>query len=156
LFRLAFDIYSAAMRRISLVLMFLSLATAQSPSTNSYAEGSDTAAVRRQMLALRSAELQYDVSSAAKLLADGFLLSGADGNLYTKERFLKLVGDKSNPLELFDYSEMEIHIYRATAVVFSRLHEKGFMGGKPYELNGRPTWTWIKRGQVWACVAAHD
>jgi hypothetical protein len=31
--------------------MFLSLATAQSPSTNSYAEGSDTAAVRRQMLA---------------------------------------------------------------------------------------------------------
>ena len=70
------------MRRISLVLMFLSLATAQSPSTNSYAEGSDTAAVRRQMLALRSAELQYDVSSAAKLLADGFLLSGADGNLY--------------------------------------------------------------------------
>jgi len=50
------------------------------------------------MLALRSAELQYDTTAAAKLLADGFLLSAADGTLYTKERFLKLVGDKNNPL----------------------------------------------------------
>ena len=83
-------------------------------------------------------------------------LSAADGTLYTKERFLKLVGDKNNPLELFEYSEMEIHTYGTTAVVFSRLHEKGFMDGKPYELNGRPTWTWVKRERAWVCVAAHD
>lgn len=68
-----------------------------------------------------------------------------------------LVGDKTNPLELFEYSDMEIHLYDQTAVVFSRLHEKGFMNGKPYELNGRrPTWTWIKQNGDWVCVAAHD
>jgi ketosteroid isomerase-like protein len=132
--------------------MVVSFATAQSPSTNPPAVSSDIAAVRQQMLALRSAELQYDTTAAAKLLADGFLLSAADGTLYTKERFLKLVGDKNNPLELFEYSEMEIHTYGTTAVVFSRLHEKGFMDGKPYELNGRPIWTWVKRERVWVCV----
>lgn len=136
--------------------MVVSLATVQSPSTTPPALSSDSAAVRQQMLALRNAELQYNTTTAAKLLADGFLLSAADGILYTKERFLKLVGDKNNPLELFEYSEMEIHIYGTTAVVFSRLHEKGFMDGKPYELNGRPSWTWVKRERAWVCVAAHD
>ena len=113
-------------------------------------------AVKRQMLALRNAELQYDTDAAAKLLHDDFALSAADGTLYSKQRFLTLVGDKSNPLEVFEYSEMEIHVYGTTAVVFSRLHEKGFMNGKPYESNGRPMWTWIKESSGWVCVAAHD
>jgi ketosteroid isomerase-like protein len=136
--------------------MVVSFVAAAKSFDQSPALSSDIAAVRQRMLALRRAELQYDTTAAAKLLADGFLLSAADGNLYTKERFLKLVGDKNNPLELFEYSEMEIHIYGTTAVVFSRLHEKGFMDGKPYELNGRPTWTWVKRERAWVCVAAHD
>jgi hypothetical protein len=44
--------------------------------------------------------------SAARLFVDGFLLTSTDGNLYTKEQFLKLVGDKSNPLELFEFGDM--------------------------------------------------
>ena len=144
------------MRHLSVILMVVSFASAQIPSTKPHSLSGDMAAIRQKMLALRSAELQYDARAAAKLLAEGFLLSGADGTLYTKERFLKLVGDKNNPLELFEYSEMEIHIYGTTAVVFSRLHEKGFMDGKPYELNGRPTWTWVKHERAWVCVAAHD
>ena len=113
-------------------------------------------AVKQQMLALRKAELQYDTGAAAKLLHDDFTLSAADGTLYRKHRFLTLVGDKSNPLELFEYSEMEIHVYGTTAVVFSRLHEMGFMNGKHYELNGRSMWTWIRGSSGWVCVAAHD
>jgi ketosteroid isomerase-like protein len=116
----------------------------------------DSIAVKQQMLALRKAELQYNTDAAAKLLHDDFALSAADGTLYSKQRFLTLVGDKSNPLEVFEYSEMQIHVYGTTAVVFSRLHEKGFMNGKPYELNGRSMWTWIKGSGGWVCVAAHD
>ena len=113
-------------------------------------------AVQRQMQALRTAELNYDAKSAAKLLADGFLLTSTDGNLYTKEEFLQLIGDKSNPLELCEYGEMEVRTYDTTAVVFAQVHEKGFLGGKPYELNGRPTFTWVKQEGDWVCVAAHD
>jgi len=120
------------------------------------AESSDVTAVRQQMESLRRAELQYDTTAAEKLLEEDFRLSAADGTLYTKKRFLGIVGDKANPLELFEYSDMEIHLYGPTAVVFSRLHEKGFIDGKPYELNGRPTWTWVKLRGVWRCVAAHD
>jgi ketosteroid isomerase-like protein len=129
---------------------------AQSTAARAGTPSGDFAAVQQQMLALRNAELRYDEAGAAKLLADDFLLSGADGTLYTKARFLKLVGDQKNPLDLFEYSEMDIRIYGTTAVVFSRLHEKGFLDGKPYELNGRPVWTWVKQKQTWLCVAAHD
>jgi len=131
-------------------------AASSSSDASSHTESEDAKAVHQQMESLRHAELQYDRAAVAKLLAEDFQLSGADGNLYTKKAFLSLVGDRANPLELFDYSDMEIHLYEQTAVVFSRLHEKGFMNGRPYELNGRPSWTWIKQSGEWVCVAAHD
>ena len=108
------------------------------------------------MQALRTAEFHYDAESAAKLFADGFLLTSTDGDLYTKDQFLKLVRDKSNPLELIEYGEMEVRLYDTTAVVFVQVHEKGLLDGKPYELNGRPTFTWVKQRGAWVCVAAHD
>ena len=143
-------------RQLPVLLIGLSFAAAQIPPANGPAASAEIVAVKQQMLALRSAELHYDAPAAAKLFADDFLLTTTDGNLKTKDGFLKLIGDKSNPLELFEYSEMEIRVYDTTAVVFPRLHEKGFMDGKPNELNGRPTWTWVRQKSAWVCVAAHD
>jgi imidazolonepropionase-like amidohydrolase len=138
------------------LLMDAETSSTRSNDATAQTESDDVTAVRRQMESLRRAELQYDASAAAKLLEKDFRLSAADGNVYTKQAFLALVGDSANPIELFDYSDMEIHLYDQTAVVFARLHEKGFMNGKPYELNGHPTWTWIKQKGDWVCVAAHD
>ncbi len=144
------------MRFLPVLLLVLTFATAQQPPVKQLASSPDVAALKHQMQWLRTAELNYDVATAAKLLADGFFLTSTDNNLYTKDRFLKLIADKSNPLELFEYGEMEIRVYDSTAMVFAQVHEKGFLDGKPYELNGRPTFTWVKEKGAWVCVAAHD
>ena len=143
------------MRGLSVLLLLGSAAIAQTSSTNLPKQVAE-AAVREQMMALRSAELNYDAGSAAKLFKDGFFLTMTEGNLISKDQFLKVIADKTNPLQVFEYSEMKIDVYGTTAVVFSKLHEKGFLNGKPFELNGRPTWTWIKQKDRWVCVAAHD
>jgi hypothetical protein len=132
------------MRYLPALLVGISLCGAQA-SFKQPTTSLDIAALRQQMQVLRTAELHYDAGSAAKLLADGFLLTSADGKLYTKEQFLNLVEDRSNPLELFEYGEMEVRVYDTAAVVFARVHEKGSIDGKPYELNGRPTFTWVKQ-----------
>lgn len=144
------------MRFFPALLVGITLSGAQPSPVKQPTTSLDIAAVKQQMQALRTAELHYDAGSAAKLLADGFLLTSADGKLYTKEQFLNLVKDRSNPLELFEYGEMEVRVYDTTAVVFARVHEKGFLDGKPYELNGRPTFTWVKQKGAWVCVAVHD
>jgi hypothetical protein len=144
------------MRYLPALLVGITLSEAQTSPVKQPTTSLDIAAVKQQMQVLRTAELHYDAGFAAKLLADGFLLTSADGKLYTKKQFLNLVKDRSNPLELFEYGEMEVRVYDTTAVVFARVHEKGFLDGKPYESNGRPTFTWIKQKGAWVCVAVHD
>ena len=96
------------MRYLVAILVGLTLAGGQTSPAQQPTTSPDIAAVKQQMQALRAAELRYDAEAAAKLFADGFLLTSTDGNLYTREEFLKLVGDKSNPLELFEFGEMEV------------------------------------------------
>jgi hypothetical protein len=151
-----FRLHSLDMRYLPALLVGLTLSGAQTLPVKQPTTSADITAVKQQMQALRTAELRYDADSASNLLAHGFLLTSADGNLYTREQFLKLVRDRSNPLELFEYGEMEVRVYDTTAVVFARVHEKGLLDGKPYELNGRPTFTWVKQKGAWVCVAVHD
>jgi len=121
-----------------------------------HAAANSTAQIREGMARLREAELRYDAIAAANLLANDFDLSAADGKMYNKQEFLRIVGDRSNPLEIFDYGDMTIRINGNTAIVVVQLHEKGMMNGKPFELNGRPMFVWTFHDGKWFCLGAHD
>ena len=112
--------------------------------------------IRQQMERLRRAELAYDTSAAASLLSDNFELSAADGNVYDKHAFLNIVGDRSNPLEIFEFGEVTIRVDKYSAIAIVRLHEKGMLSGKAYELNGRSMFVWTLHGKNWICLGAHD
>lgn len=105
---------------------------------------------------LRIAELAYDTSAAANLLSDKFELSAMDGNVYDKHAFLNIVGDRSNPLEVFDFEEMTIRVDGYSAIAIVKLHEKGMLSGKAYELNGSSMFVWTRHGEKWICLGAHD
>jgi len=107
-------------------------------------------------MSLSTVELAYEARTAAKLLADDFMPTTTDGTTMSKKEFLDVISNSDNPLELFEYSEMQVRVYGEAAVVSARLHEKGFMDGKPYELKARPAWTWVRQNGIWLCVAAHD
>src|SRR5438270_10554084 len=90
-----FRLHSFDMRYLPALLVGLTLSGAQTLPVKQPTTSADIEAVKQQMQALRTAELHYDADSASNLLAHGFLLTSADGNLYTKEQFLKLVRDRS-------------------------------------------------------------
>jgi ketosteroid isomerase-like protein len=141
-------------------LMFLVggslFASAQSPAAVPRQIPDDVTAVKAQEEALRQAELQYDSSAANALLAEGFVLTAAsDGNLYSKQQFLPLIGDKSDPMEILEYGEMDVRVHGDAAVVLSTVHERFWYQGKPIEYSGRRTAMWIKRNQTWLCAAIH-
>ena len=114
----------------------------------------DVAKIKSCEEAFRQAELRYDVTAARKLLADDFMLTGMYG-LFTKKQFLSLIGDRSNPLELLEYADMNVRVYGDAAVVLSAIHEKARFARKPYDLRGRRTAVWIRRNGSWTCVTIH-
>jgi hypothetical protein len=114
----------------------------------------DVAKVKSCEEAFRQAELRYDVTTAGKLLANDFTLTGMYG-LFTKKQFLSLIGDRSNPLDLLEYTGMDVRVYGDAAVVLSAIHEKARFAGKPYDLRGRRTAMWVRRNGSWTCVTIH-
>ncbi|NYF89673.1 nuclear transport factor 2 family protein [Tunturiibacter empetritectus] len=85
----------------------------------------------------RQAELHYDMVAAAQILADDFvLISASDGKPHDKNWFLPIIGDSSDPMEALDYGDMDVRIYRTSAVVVSTVHEKFLFHGKPVEYSG--------------------
>lgn len=105
---------------------------------------------------LRSAELAYDTAAAASLLSDKFELSAADWNVYDKRAFLNIVGDRSNPLQIFEFGKMNVRVDEYSAIVIVKVHEKGMLSGKSYELDGQAMFVWTRHGQNWICLGAHD
>ena len=115
----------------------------------------DVAAVKAREEAFRQAELHYDTAAAEAILADEFVGTGNNGELFNKQKFLSLVGDKADPLEALEYGEMEVRVYGDAAVVWSTMHEKAIYGGKVDESHGRRTAMWVRRDSRWQCVAIH-
>lgn len=118
-------------------------------------QADDIAAVREQEEAFRKAELNYDRAAAKELLDEEFVGSGNNGEVFNKDQFVVLIGDKEDPLEALEYGELDVRVYGDTAVVRSTIHERAVYGGKPDEYRGRRTAVWAKRDNRWQCVTMH-
>ena len=81
--------------------------------------------------------------------------SGNNGEVFNKDQFVVLVGEKEDPLEALEYGELDVRVYGDTAVVRSTIHERAVYGGKPDEYRGRRTAVWAKRDNRWQCVTMH-
>lgn len=115
----------------------------------------DTSKVIAMENAWNQAELHNDAQAVKMLLADDFVMTVAEGNLYNKSQMLASVQDKNyHPLAL-QSSDMVVHGYGTTAVITGAYYEKGVEKGKPWERRGRFTDTWVYMDGRWQCVASH-
>jgi ketosteroid isomerase-like protein len=138
----------------TIVLFSFSLATvAQSDSRLS--QPKEIPEVKAAEEALRQSQLKYDTAAAKAILADEFVGTWNHGERTDERQFLLLIGDRADPLEVLEYTEMEVRVYGETAVVWSTIHEKAIYGGKPDEYWGRRTAIWVKRNLRWRCVTIH-
>ena len=119
------------------------------------ARAQDASTVIAMENAWNHAELHNDAAAVQLLLADGFVMTTADGVLYNKDQILASVRDTSYKPDVLQSSEMETHASGNTAVVTGIYYEKGVDKGKAWERRGRFTDTWIWAGGRWQCLASH-
>jgi ketosteroid isomerase-like protein len=105
--------------------------------------------------AWNKAELTNDANAVQLLLADDFVMTTAEGELYNKQQMVASIRDKSYQPSALQSSDMVVHTFGNTAIVTGAYYEKGVDKGKPWDRRGRFTDTWIFMDNRWQCVASH-
>jgi ketosteroid isomerase-like protein len=119
-------------------------------------EKGDTAATIRQLEEKWTESYkkrQIDILSS--LLAEDFVITVEDGNVYSKSGYISHTADTSVQVEVAEILDLKVRMHGNTAVVTGAYHEKGKSNGKPYEYHDRLTDIWMKVGNRWQVIASH-
>jgi ketosteroid isomerase-like protein len=146
------DISRMTRSRILLLITGLILAS----SATSFAQDkSDAATVRALELKWTESYKQRSIDILSSLLADEFVITVEDGNVYSKAGYISHTADSKVRVEVAELSDLKVRIHGNTAIVTGAYHEKGVSEGKPYEYHDRLTDVWIKSAGKWQVIASH-
>jgi ketosteroid isomerase-like protein len=138
--------------RIAVLVLFLLAASAiRLPAQ----EKSDAAAIRALELKWTESYKQRNIDILSSLLAEDFVITVEDGNIYSKAGYISHSADASTHVQVAELSDLKVRIHGDTAVVTGAYHEKGESNGKSYEYHDRLTDIWMKVGGKWQVVASH-
>lgn len=116
---------------------------------------SDTATIRALELQWTESYKQHKIDILSSLLADEFVITVEDGNVYSKAGYISHTADAKVRVEVAEMSDLKVRIHGDTAIVTGSYHEKGDSNGKPYEYHDRFTDVWMKAAGKWHVVASH-
>lgn len=139
-------------RSRTLLITGLILATGVSSLSQ---DKSDAATVRSLELKWTESYKQRSIDILSSLLADEFVITVEDGNVYSKAGYISHTADSKVRVEVAEMSDLKVRIHGTTAIVTGAYHEKGVSEGKPYEYRDRLTDVWVKAGGKWQVVASH-
>jgi ketosteroid isomerase-like protein len=91
----------------------------------------------------------------SSLLADEFVITVEDGNVYSKAGYISHTADAKVKVHVAEMLDLKVRIHGDTAIVTGSYHEKGESEGKSYEYHDRLTDVWMKAGGKWQVVASH-
>jgi ketosteroid isomerase-like protein len=91
----------------------------------------------------------------ASLLAEDFVITVEDGNVYSKAGYITHSADPSVRVDVAELSDLKVRMHGNAAVVTGAYHEKGESGGKRYEYRDRLTDVWMKVGGNWQVISSH-
>jgi len=138
--------------RILILIAGLILASNASLFGQGKSEG-DT--VRALELKWTESYKQRSIDTLSSLLADEFVITVEDGNVYSKAGYISHTADSKVRVDVAEMSDLKVRIHGTTAIVTGAYHEKGVSEGKPYEYHDRLTDVWIRSAGKWQVVASH-
>ena len=117
-------------------------------------EQPEAASIRALELKWVDAYKQRQIANVAALLAEDYIITVEDGSTYGKVGFISY---NAGPLrvDIADLTDVKIHMYENIAVVTAAYHERGELGGKPYDYHDRLTDVWMKIRGKWQLIASH-
>ena len=102
-----------------------------------------------------AAVVRRDGGVFRKLLAAGFVYT-EDDRVMDRETILREITRGTDTVTAAHNEDMRIHPFGTTAVVTGWLVLRGRGPQGPFDRRYRFTDTWVKRGNQWQIVAAHD
>ena len=107
--------------------------------------------------AWNSAQKEHDVKALDGILADSFVNTESDGSFSNKAQFLADAKDPSYKYNVVNTSDVMVFMYGGNlAVVVGAYHDIGAHKGKPFEIHGRFTDTWLLLNGKWQCIASSN
>jgi len=99
--------------------------------------------------------IRRDATVFRRLLADGFIYT-EDDRTVGRDDVLRDIVAGPDTVEAAHNEEMRVHRFGSTAVVTGWLVVRGRGASGPFDRRYRFTDTWLRRGERWQIVAAHD
>ena len=118
-------------------------------------EKSDAATVRSLEIKWTESYKERSIENLSSLLADEFVITVEDGNVYSKAGYISHSADTSVHVEVAELSDLKVRVHGVTAIVTGAYHERGESAGKRYEYHDRLTDVWMKLNGKWQVVASH-
>ena len=118
-------------------------------------EKSEVATIRALELKWTESYKRRSIDILSSLLADEFVITVEDGNVFSKAGYISHTADSKVRVEVAEMSDLKVRIHGDTAIVTGAYHEKGVSEGKRYEYHDRLTDIWVKTGGKWQVVASH-
>jgi ketosteroid isomerase-like protein len=100
-----------------------------------------------------NADLKNDWATMDRILADDYVLTDRDGEVYTKNQCQAYYTSGEGKLLALTTDDMKVRVYGDAAVVTMRAMIKETYKGKEISNAVRITNTWIKKAGRWQCVA---
>jgi hypothetical protein len=101
-----------------------------------------------------SAQSTHNNLQLETLLGDTFVDTEADGMVMNKGQFLAYIKNPSVKHTSMTNSDVQVNVLGNAAIVTGSYHDRGTEDGKPYEVHGRFTDTWVQVNGQWKCVAS--
>ena len=95
-----------------------------------------------------------NISLMTSMLADDFIITVEDGNIYGKMGYMAHTADTSTQVDVAEESDLKVRMHGTVAVVTGAYHETGTSKGKRYEYRDRLTDVWMKIDGQWRLIAA--
>jgi hypothetical protein len=142
------------------VILSASLAFAGSPKMAKDLEARPTdESEAGQLIALEKmwnqVQLLRDSKALDNLIGERFVGTYSGGQFGRKAEFLADIQDAQNKPTAASIQDLNVELYGDTAIVTGIYHTHGTDHGKPYDVLGRFTDTWIHQRSKWECVASH-
>ena len=122
-------------------------------STPAFAEGSDEAAVKDSVEALRVALLKADKAKLEALSADQISYGHSDGRVQNKAEFVDGVMTRKATVKTIDFPELKISVAGAAAVARHLYVSESEQDGKPNNVKIGALQVWHKQGGAWKLLA---
>jgi ketosteroid isomerase-like protein len=122
------------------------------------AAGNARSKTEQELLALETAwddaVVSKDTTALDRIIADDFVMIGADGTVSDRRQLIAGIADPQLQIEPFQTEDVRVRIYGNVAVLTGRYSQRGRWKGQAYETAARYTDVYVRSGGRWRAVSA--